>query len=295
MRSLKISCCILCYNYGRFLREAINSCLDQEPGDFESQVLIIDDGSTDETLDVCESFGTRIRVIRSGNEGFGSSLTKAIAMSDGDYVCLLDADDRFAPNKLALISKYANAGALLIYNAILTMDEAGCIQDVPPRRGGNTSTVTVHRETAAALLPVENELSFNSIRATEQFVQLEQPLTFYRRHSNSMSQSQVPGKWASDLSLICRRLSDRLTRGSSLPWMPSPSTQLQWGHLYRSQACYHELEAALERGQRIQSLRACAGMLRYAITSPFGISAWHIKMIVKTIIGRASFPKALHC
>lgn len=52
---MKITCSILCYNYGRYLPKAIDSCLNQEPGNYELEVVVIDDGSTDETPEVCQN------------------------------------------------------------------------------------------------------------------------------------------------------------------------------------------------------------------------------------------------
>ena len=75
---LKITCSILCYNYGRYLAQAIESCLNQEQGDYQLEVLVIDDGSTDETPEVCQRYQGRIRTLRSDNKGFGASLDRAI-------------------------------------------------------------------------------------------------------------------------------------------------------------------------------------------------------------------------
>jgi len=291
MPRIRITCSILCYNYGRFLAKAIDSCLDQKPGDFEREVLVIDDGSTDDTPQLCARYGSAIRVVRSRNQGFGASLTKAISLARGDYVCLLDADDYFAPQKLATLTPHLQAGAALIYDRKYFIDAEDNTLDETPGDGGNTSTVTVHRATAETLLPAENELFFDAVRASRQFVRLAEPLTYYRRHASSMSRCEEPGKWASELAGATHHLADRLLAGPPLPWISTLSVQLAWGRLYRSQACYKELEAALECGLIGASLRSCVRMLWFAMRSPEGLSSFHVRMIGKTLIRRPSFPR----
>src|SRR5262249_35242273 len=96
----KITCSILCYNYGNYLPLAIDSCLNQDKGDYEMEVIIIDDGSTDNTPDVCRRYADKIKYFPSKNEGFAASLTKAVNYATGEIICLLDADDYFLPGKV---------------------------------------------------------------------------------------------------------------------------------------------------------------------------------------------------
>jgi glycosyltransferase involved in cell wall biosynthesis len=93
----------MCYNYGRFLGEAIESCLNQEPGDYELEVLVIDDGSTDNTPDICSKYSERITIIRTENRGTGPTLISTVELATGDFVCTLDADDVFEPSKLRIL------------------------------------------------------------------------------------------------------------------------------------------------------------------------------------------------
>lgn len=288
---LSITCSILCHNYGRYLAQAIDSCLGQLPGNYQSDILVIDDGSTDDTPAVCARYGSKIRVVQSRNEGFPSALTKAIRLADGDYVCLLDADDFFAPHKLATIAQQLGGGGRLLYNGQLDVNEDGLHLNRPAREGGCTSTITVHWETALSVLPVENELFLDSIRASGCFVQITEPLTYYRHHKGSMSKCQMPGKWASELAKVSHQLADRLLLGSRLPWIRNRSVQRAWGRLYRSRAYYHELEAALECSKPLAAFRACGHMLWAAAGSIEGVSMFHAKMMAKTMLLRPSFPK----
>jgi glycosyltransferase involved in cell wall biosynthesis len=89
------------YNYARYLREAIESVLAQSYPNFE--VIVCDDGSTDASCEVVEHYALldpRIKLLRKENGGVSSALNAAYRESKGEIVCLLDADDRFLPEKL---------------------------------------------------------------------------------------------------------------------------------------------------------------------------------------------------
>ena len=95
---------IPCYNYGRYVLEAVDSVLASTFQDFE--VLVINDGSTDpDTLRVLHSLedrypGGRVRVVHQQNQGLAGSRNKGAALARGKYVVSLDADDRLAPTYL---------------------------------------------------------------------------------------------------------------------------------------------------------------------------------------------------
>jgi glycosyltransferase involved in cell wall biosynthesis len=92
---------IACFNYGRFLPEAVASCLAQEP---RPDVIVVDDGSTDPpTHAALEALPDSVRVIRQVNGGAASARNAGLRASDTRYVAALDADDRLAPGALALL------------------------------------------------------------------------------------------------------------------------------------------------------------------------------------------------
>jgi hypothetical protein len=86
---------ITCHNYGRFLAEAIESALAQTHADCE--VVVVDDGSTDDSLEVASRYSDRVRVIAQERSGVERACNHAIAESSGEYVARLDADDLFEP------------------------------------------------------------------------------------------------------------------------------------------------------------------------------------------------------
>jgi glycosyltransferase involved in cell wall biosynthesis len=98
-----VSIIIPCFNYGRFLNEAVSSALGQTISSLE--VIIVDDGSTDaETIRVLETLKTlpSVRVIRQCNTGLPNARNVGIALARGEYICCLDADDTLEPSYVEL-------------------------------------------------------------------------------------------------------------------------------------------------------------------------------------------------
>ena len=94
----KISVVIPAYNYGRFIGEAIKSVLEQTYP--ISEIIVIDDGSTDNTKQVVESFGERVRYFAQKNSGVCAARNAGIKNSSGDFVAFIDADDTWLPEKI---------------------------------------------------------------------------------------------------------------------------------------------------------------------------------------------------
>lgn len=87
------------YNYGRFLNDAIASALHQTYPNVE--VIVVDDGSTDDSRAIIAHYGDRVVPILKANGGQASAMNAGFAASHGDIICLLDSDDLFLPEKAA--------------------------------------------------------------------------------------------------------------------------------------------------------------------------------------------------
>ncbi len=88
------------YNYAHFLRPCIQSALDQtEPAD---EIILVDDGSTDESLKIAEQFSRAITIVAKKNGGQASAYNSGLAASSGDLVCFLDADDLLYTNAVSV-------------------------------------------------------------------------------------------------------------------------------------------------------------------------------------------------
>ncbi len=89
------------YNYGRFIADSIQSALDQTYSHFE--LIICDDGSTDDSVRIVDQFArrdSRVRLIAKENGGQASGFNAAFAACQGEIIALLDSDDIFLPHKL---------------------------------------------------------------------------------------------------------------------------------------------------------------------------------------------------
>jgi len=102
-----ISVIIPTYNRAAFLREAIDSVLAQTEKDFE--LLIVDDGSTDETRAVAESYGGPARYFFQPNAGASVARNLGIKHAHGKFITFLDSDDLWLPKKLARQIEWMNA------------------------------------------------------------------------------------------------------------------------------------------------------------------------------------------
>ena len=94
----KVSVIIPTYNRGWILREAIDSVLAQDYTDYE--LIVVDDGSTDDTRKILDSYGRDIIVLQQPNKGVSAARNRGIAESRAQLVALLDSDDIWLPQKL---------------------------------------------------------------------------------------------------------------------------------------------------------------------------------------------------
>ena len=89
---------IPCYNAERWLHEAIDSCLAQSYPAIE--IIVIDDGSTDGSLEIIQSYGDRITYKTGPNKGGNHARNLGFSLSKGSYIQFLDADDYIKPQKI---------------------------------------------------------------------------------------------------------------------------------------------------------------------------------------------------
>lgn len=93
-----ISVIIPAYNASKYLAEAIESVLAQTYTRYE--MIIIDDGSTDETHKVVEKYKGKVRYFYQANQGIGAARNKGVINAEGQYLAFLDADDYWTSDKL---------------------------------------------------------------------------------------------------------------------------------------------------------------------------------------------------
>lgn len=99
---MKVSIIITSYNYEQYIQSCIESCLNQNRFD-DYEVLLVDDGSSDNTLNIAKEFDDKIRIFSNSNNGLEYSCNYALSKAKGDYIVRVDADDKLNPDYLSLV------------------------------------------------------------------------------------------------------------------------------------------------------------------------------------------------
>lgn len=94
----KVSVVIPTYNYGRFIQQSIEGVLAQSHPIFE--IIVVDDGSKDNTEEVVKRFGEKVRYIKQANAGVCAARNNGVKAAGGDFIAFLDADDIWFPEKI---------------------------------------------------------------------------------------------------------------------------------------------------------------------------------------------------
>jgi glycosyltransferase involved in cell wall biosynthesis len=227
-----ISIIIPTFNYGRFVTGAVDSALAQTYEDFE--VIVVDDGSTDDTTERLAPYQNRIRYVYQPNQGLSAARNTGISTARGDWIALLDADDLWHPRKLEIQAAYLEAHPEL---GVLAADSLSAFDGIWPalrdlsaiastqvsldelaiRSCFGPSGVVVRRSCFEKVGPfdtslrsVEDRDMWLRIAAHYPIVKLCVPLWYYRIHDGSMSYN-VPRMEGSELRVL-RRAFMELTR-----------------------------------------------------------------------------------
>lgn len=111
------------YNYGHFLAEAIDSALNQTYQPIE--VIVVDDGSTDNSQQIVANYGDKIIPVLKENGGQGSAFNAGFAKSRGEVICFLDADDILLPRAIALAVSLLCANTSQVHWHLCAVDARG--------------------------------------------------------------------------------------------------------------------------------------------------------------------------
>ena len=120
-KNILVSIIVASYNYGRYLRENLESLKNQTYTNIE--IIVVDDGSTDNSIEIINEYvetDKRFKLIihdNHSNLGLNKSLKKALEYCNGDYIAFCESDDYWAPNhveeKVNYINKHPNAGIVV--------------------------------------------------------------------------------------------------------------------------------------------------------------------------------------
>jgi glycosyltransferase involved in cell wall biosynthesis len=127
-----VSIIITSYNYGRFLSEAIDSALKQTYENVE--VIVVDDGSEDNSREIISSYTGRIIPVLKENEGQASAFNSGFSVSKGDIIIFLDSDDKLSPNVAEEVVKVWHPGITKVHYRLQWIDAQGNLLNVygPP-------------------------------------------------------------------------------------------------------------------------------------------------------------------
>lgn len=209
MNSELVSVVIPTFNYGRYVAEAVESVLAQTYRPVE--VIVVDDGSTDDTPSRLLPYADRIRVIRQTNQGLSAARNAGVRAARGGLVALLDSDDLWHPRRLEIQMRYLAAhpttglvasGHLSDLGAgwpeVTDLDGTGAravsVRELLIRARFGTCGVLIRRECFDTVGDFDTSLRSAEdrdmwLRIAERFavVKLEAPLWYYRPHDGSMS------------------------------------------------------------------------------------------------------------
>ena len=168
MEDVKVSIIIPTYNCAQWLPETIDSVLAQTYRNYE--LLIVDDGSTDNTKEVVQpylSFG-KIRYLHQENSGQASARNHGLRLATGKYVAYLDSDDTWAPHKLEKqINLLEEQDAQVCYTGVNLIDENSLLTEYSPK-----GALAFRRGVVLDYLFVDNFVPFSSVVVEKRCLEL---------------------------------------------------------------------------------------------------------------------------
>jgi exopolysaccharide biosynthesis glycosyltransferase PssF len=132
---VRVSVAVTNHNYGRYVGAAIESVLAQtRPAD---QIVVVDDGSTDDSLSVIGRYTASVTLVATPNRGVVAATNEALAHCDGEVVAMLDADDLLLPERLeSLLAAYeSEADVQWVFNGVQRIDRSSQRPLPTPRIG----------------------------------------------------------------------------------------------------------------------------------------------------------------
>jgi glycosyltransferase involved in cell wall biosynthesis len=210
---IRVTVLVDTYNSSRFIEQAIDSVLEQDFPPDQMEVLVVDDGSADDTTDRVRKYEDRIQFFRKPNGGQASALNFGISRARGEIVAFLDGDDYWLPDKLQRIlaefEKHPDAG-MVYHNFFYKRDTspdllpnvglAGVSGFLTDKRKSllcydlhPTLTLAFRRSVLQRLLPIPESLVVQAdahlsacVIFVAPIVYINQPLAVHRVHANNL-------------------------------------------------------------------------------------------------------------
>jgi glycosyltransferase involved in cell wall biosynthesis len=217
MRPL-VTVLITAYNYGGYIARAIESALAQDHGADRLDIVVVDDGSTDDTPDVVRPYLDRIRYFRQENAGVMAATGHGLQQARGEFIAFLDADDMWLPHRistqLAIFRERPEVGLIAGEMHVVDDDDritvpryfanlgivppAGWVMGTYIRQNlSPTATITMRASLKHALLPVAEDASYQDwwvsacLAERTEFHWIADPVACYRAHTGQLSSFEV--------------------------------------------------------------------------------------------------------
>ncbi len=212
MRQPRVTILIDTFNYGHFIEEAIDSVLAQDFPAEQTEVLVVDDGSTDDTAERVKKYGSRVQYFYKPNGGQGSAVNFGVAKATGRIIALLDADDYWLPGKVRrIVAEFdAHPAAGMVHHRQKELDtRTGELRDgaFTPLNGNLAATkesiltfnptamssVAFRKSVLEGVLPIPEAITIQAdgyIQALALFLApvaaIDEPLGVYRFHGSNL-------------------------------------------------------------------------------------------------------------
>jgi hypothetical protein len=279
-----VSVVIPTYNSGRFLAQALDSVLAQTLP--PEEVIVVDDGSRDDTSDRVKPYAGRVRVIRQENQGVAAARNRGLGEATGDVIAFLDADDVWHPRKLEMQVQALAENPDLVLLGTALFDWPGQVpamtavstRDVTPvsyrrlvvKNYFATSALVVRRQALEKAGTFDTALSgpedydlWLRVAALGPVGNLNLALTGYRSVVGSLS------KHAVNMEAGMRRILQKLDERKG--WLGD-------GLLRRKATSYCDYSCAYMYAASGQRLRAAGNLLRSLARYPLPFARGEVKM-----------------
>jgi hypothetical protein len=227
------------YNYANYIQDSIASVINQSYRNVE--IIVVDDGSTDNSVEVIEKYGNSVTLIQKENSGVSAARNSGMRVAKGDFICFLDSDDSWEPEKITLqISKFASCEIGVVYSSINICDERlNHLKVVKALYKGDIEYLYYKFPTASIVLlgcssaMIRSELvrsvgEFDTLlhtsadwdyfrrlskRTKVEFI--EEPTVNYRRHNSSMSSGSIENYYRDNELAVIKQLQESIARSGN--------------------------------------------------------------------------------
>ncbi len=213
---MKVSIIIPCFNAAKFIKDSIDSLLNQNISNIEMEIIVVDDGSTDDTVNVINKYYSNnkiVKLIKKKHSGVVRTVEMGLKVASGEFIALQGADDLSHPDRIKTqVDLLQIDNVVLTYSDLTIIDENGNIIapsfwdyfDIKPQKGkpvkellnGNFisgGTMMFKKELVKKILPIPSMLPYEdywiaflaSLYYSINYC--EKPLVMYRKHFNNIN------------------------------------------------------------------------------------------------------------